>query len=106
MAIPDLTDVFVYVAVFGFFFLFLKALISLALNDIKKVRKLPKLADEFYKINGYTYDYVMVFKIYEEDLKNKLNSYQKKYSMKSCVDRIQYSGIFFVCFIFLYSYFI
>lgn len=101
MAIPDLTDVFVYVAVFGFFFLFLRALISLALNDIKKSRKLPKLADEFFKKNGYTYDYVMVFKVYEEDLKNKMNSYQKKYSMKSCVDRITYSGMnsnFFVYF--------
>lgn len=95
---PDLTDVFEYLAVFGFFFLFLRALIALAKNDLKRPRKLPKSTDEFFKENGYTYDYVMVFKIYDEDYKKKMSSYQKKYSMKSVVDRIQASGMESRCF--------
>ena len=90
---PDLTDVFVYVAVFGFFFLFLRSLISLSKTDLKRPRKLTKATDEFYKVNGYTYDYVMVFKIYDEDYKKKMNEFQKKYSMKSVVDRIQFAGL-------------
>ena len=95
---PDLTDVFVYVAVFGFFFLFLRSLISLSKTDLKRPRKLTKASDEFYKVNGYTYDYVMVFKIYDEDFKKRMNSYQKKFSMKSVVDRIQFAGMESRCF--------
>ena len=49
---PDLTDVFVYVAVFGFFFLFLRSLISLSKTDLKRPRKLTKATDEFYKDVG------------------------------------------------------
>lgn len=90
---PDLTDVFVYVAVFGFFFLFLRSLIALAKQDLNRPRKLPKSNDEFLKSNGYTYDYVMVFKIYDEEFKKRMNPYQKKYSMKSVVDRIQFAGL-------------
>ena len=89
---PDLTDVFVYIAVFGFFFLFLRSLIALAKTDLNRPRKLPKANDEFLKTNGYTYDYVMVFNIYDEDFKKRMNPYQKKYSMKSDVDRIQFAG--------------
>lgn len=89
---PDLTDVYLYIAVFGFFFLFLRSLIALAKTDLKRPRKLPKANDEFLKTNGYTYDYVMVFKIFDEDVKHKMNQYQKKYSMKSVVDRIQFAG--------------
>jgi hypothetical protein len=90
---PQLSDVYLYVAVFGFFFLFLKSLISLAKTDLKRPRKLPKSTDEFLKTFGYTYDYVMVFKIYDEDYKKKMNEFQKKYSMKSVVDRIQFAGL-------------
>ena len=89
---PDLTDVFLYIAVFGFFFLFLRSLIALAKTDLTRPRKLPKANDEFLKTNGYTYDYVMVFKIFDEEVKHKMNQYQKKYSMKSVVDRIQFAG--------------
>ena len=98
MALPNLNDVFEYLAVFGFFFLFLRSLIKLAKNDLKRPRRLPKSTDEFYKANGYTYDYVMVFKIYDEDHKKRMNSYQKKYSMKSVVDRIQFAGMESRCF--------
>jgi hypothetical protein len=89
----DLTPVFEYVAVFGFFLFFLRELIKLAKNDFRKERKIPKQTDTFYKENGYTYDYVMVFKVYDESEKEDLNDYQRKYSMKNVVDRIQYAGM-------------
>ena len=89
----DFTPMYEYGAVFTFFYFFLTQLIKMAILKTNLPKKLPKMADPFYKDNGYTYDYVMVFQVYDEDDKETLNEFQRKYSMKSVVDRIQSAGM-------------
>ena len=89
----DIRPVIQYIAVFGFFMFFLGYLIFLAKRNANKPKKRPKKTDSFFKENGYGYDYVMVFEVYDEAKKESLNAFQKKYSMKSCVDRIQMANM-------------
>ena len=95
--ISGLTDVFTYIAIFGSFFIFLKFLLDMARKSIEKPFALLK-QDEFLKDNGYSYDYVFVFKVYEEDEKDNMNGLQMKYTMKNIIDRINVAGMETSCF--------
>jgi hypothetical protein len=89
----DATNLIEYAVVFGFFYVFLTRLIKMAIKNTMVPKKFPKMSDPFFKEYSYTYDYAMVFQVYDEDDKDKLNDFQRKYSMKSVVDRIQFSGM-------------
>jgi hypothetical protein len=45
--------------------------------------------DDFYKTNGYSWSYVFVYKVLEEDLKKKLTAEQQKFSMRNVIERLR-----------------
>lgn len=53
---------------------------------------------EFEERNGYSYDYVFVFKVHQEEDLEKLNPDQLKFSMKNIVDRLENAGLGIKCF--------
>ena len=92
-----LSDVFAYIAIFGSFFLFLKYLLNQAKKTIAKIQ--PGLKeDDFLKDYGYTWDYVFVFNVYDEDDKGKMTQLQKDWTMKTIIDKITQTKIETKCF--------
>ena len=92
-----LSDVFAYIAIFGAFFLFLKYLITQAQKKIAKIH--PGLKeDDFLKDYGYTWDYVFVFNVYDEDEKDNMKQLQKDWTMKVIIDKIQSTQMETKCF--------
>ena len=58
----------------------MKFLIDSATKEINKPK--PSIReDEFYKENGYSFDYVMVFEVFEEEVKGDLSIFQKKFAI-------------------------
>ncbi len=94
--IKALFDVFIYTGVLLMNIVFLNALLMIARKSTV-VKPKPR-KDEFIKEYGYTYDYVFVFKVYEEDEIQFLNDYQNKFTMKSIIDRCQCGKIETKCF--------
>ena len=92
-----LTDVFSYIVIFGGFFIFLKYLLVTAMKKILKEQPGPK-EDDFLKEYGYTWDYTFVFKVFDEDDKDKMTELQKEYTMKNVIDRISQAGVETTCF--------
>lgn len=92
-----LSDVFAYIAIFGSFFIFLKYLLTQAMKTITKVQ--PGLKeDDFLKDYGYSWDYVFVFNVYDEDEKSKMKPLQKELTMKNVIDRITEAQVETKCF--------
>ncbi len=53
--------------------------------------KRNQLNDNFRNQNGYSWDYVITFKIYDE--KDSLSAAQEKYSMKFIINQLSNAGI-------------
>lgn len=65
---------------------------SLMKKRIEKAMKLrSELADDFRKINGYSWDYVIVYKVREP--MEKLSKYQKDFTLKVIQDRLGAAGL-------------
>jgi len=92
-----LSDVFAYIAIFGGFFLFLKYLLTQANKTIAKVQAGLK-EDDFLKDYGYTWDYVFVFNVWDEDEKEGMKQLQKDWTMKNIIDRITSTHMETKCF--------
>jgi hypothetical protein len=93
----DFTDVFVYIAVFSFFFIVLDRLLKDAEVEFRK----PVIAlkqDDFIKEHGYSYDFVLVFAVHDEEGKDKLSKTQRKFSMKKVISSLIGAGIETSCF--------
>ncbi len=65
--VDGLQDVLVYIGIIALFFLFLKKLLQYAKDAIEKEEFFTNEDDDFYKKYGYTYEYVFVFPVYDED---------------------------------------
>lgn len=57
-----------------------------------------QIKKEFEERNGYSYDYVFVFKVHQEEDLEKLNQEQIKFSMKRVVDRLENADLGIKCF--------
>ena len=77
-----------YSAVFFFFLCFLYGLVRIVKKDLSRVYPKQK-RDDFYDLNGYTYDFVLIFKVRGDDEKGHLNEYQKMYTMKNIILRLE-----------------
>lgn len=97
MAGEQLSAAFSYIAVFGFFFVFLKYLLRSAKKKIKKFHPIHAV-DTFLKSNGYSYDYVIVFKVYNEEDDEIVTAFQQKFSLRNVIDRLSHSGVNYKCF--------
>ena len=80
---------------------FLFVIIALARATSSRKAHILSKPDEFEQRNGYTYDYVFVFKVYDEDEIVYLNEFQKKFTLKNFLDRCQLAQVevksFFSC---------
>ena len=92
-----LNDVFAYISIFGFFFFLLKQLLKIANKTINEPHPLHVI-DDFVKEYGYSYDYVIVYKIYDEDDETKLNPYQTKYNLRTVMERLKNAQLDTKCF--------
>jgi hypothetical protein len=97
----DLSDVYSYIAIFGVFFYMLHKLLQFAKKQLD--REFPSVnRDEFYKSYGYSYDYILVFKVHDEDddfyEKYKENDYKKNYTFGKIWTKIQRAGLEVNCF--------
>ena len=81
-----LSDIFAYIAVFGFFAIFLYYLIKLAEKTIYKEYP-SQIQDDFMKINGYSYDFVLVYQVHEES-GFKLTLDQTQFSLRSVIEKL------------------
>lgn len=75
-------------------------------KDALKKRNLVK--DKFRITNGYSWDYVIVFKVYKKG--EKLNDFQKEFSFKKVLSALNEGGIetkiFYSAQVYRYSYLI
>lgn len=93
-----LSDVFAYVIVFSLFFVVLRQLLKMARKNIFQPKPKIKI-DSFVEEYGYSYDFAFVFKVLDEGaLKETVTQYQKDFSMKNIVDRLQRAGFETQCF--------
>ena len=60
------------------------------IEDAKSKRRNTK--DLFRSHNGYSWDYVMVFKVYQET--EALTEFQRSYSMKYIMENLSAAGLF------------
>jgi hypothetical protein len=93
----DYTEFITYGVVFGFFFVFLKYLLYVARKDFNKDFPVMK-EDLFLKEFGYSWDYVFVFVIYDEDEKDEMTQIQRDFTFKAVIDRVQGAGMETKCF--------
>jgi hypothetical protein len=96
----NLPNVFTLVSVGYFFDLIIFGVLSLLClllllyvvitTSVKRVyhHVVPK-PDDFELQHGYTYDYVFVFKVFDEEEITKLTDYQRKFSLKNFIDRCE-----------------
>ena len=91
------TDVSIYLAIFGFFYFFLQQLIKMTKATVNQPHPTPK-PDRFFDDNGYAYDWVKVFSVYDESNDVKLTDYQIKFSLGSILERLEYAGLQAKCF--------
>lgn len=71
---------------------YLYGVISWAKNKLKIPHSVLK-NDIFVDQNGYSWDFVLVFKIWEEHKKKELNQYQETFSMRNVVGRLTDGGL-------------
>lgn len=90
-------NIFIYMIIFGLFGLVLRALINLAMEEVRKPRPVVK-EDDFLKEYGYSYDWVIVFRVFNEDDISSITDFMKKFSMKIVVDRLLIAGFETQCF--------
>ena len=91
------TDVYVYIAVFSFFFFVLSRLLAIA--KLQYNMNPPQIrVDDFVKQYGYSYDFTFVFRVFDEDEKESLSKTQRKFSMKKVIAFLQGAGLETQCF--------
>jgi hypothetical protein len=95
--VSDFADLIVYLGVCCFFFFVLWRLLEIAKANWALPVQQPK-PDDFIKEHGYSYDFVLVFAVYDEEAKDKLTKIQKKYSMKKVIASLQAAGVETSCF--------
>jgi len=74
-------------AVIVAFAFILKLILDIAKEKQKNPRPIVK-RDQFLKDYGYTWDYIFVFKVWDEYEREELSAAQTKYSMKFIIDRL------------------
>lgn len=97
LTLTDFSQLILLTAVAVLFFLFLYYLIKMAQRKITMDYPLPK-QDEFLKEYGYSWDYVFVFNVYDEDEKMGMTEIQRKLTLKNIIDRISYAEMETKCF--------
>lgn len=81
-----LSDVYAYIGVVVFFLILLYYLIKIATKNIEKPTPVQKY-DDFMKSYGYSYDFVLIFHVHEED-DHKFTNFQLKYSLRNVIERL------------------
>lgn len=99
MAGTDYVQVVVLAGVLIVFLLILQIILRVA----KKKKKNPLIPkpDPFFKDNNYSWDYVFVFKVWDENDRVNKNDDLKtksKHSMKHIIDKLNYGGLETSCF--------
>ena len=62
-------------------------------------REFPVMKEDvFLKEYGYSWDYVFVFVIYDEDEKANMTQIQRDFTMKNIIDRVEAAGLITKCF--------
>jgi hypothetical protein len=82
-----LTDVIAFGGCLFIFNMTLNYIVESAKNSLKLGIPQMKL-DAFLKENGYSWSYVFVFKVLDEDNRKKLSPEQQKYSLRNVVERL------------------
>lgn len=88
----QLVGIFLYGAIIIIFVIFLKKLVDFS-KSFLSINLFSYKQDSFIQTYGYTWDFVFVFKVLTEDEKLLLTSYQKEYSMKHCIERLQAASL-------------
>ena len=92
-----LEDYLLYIVVFVFFYFFLWGLLRVAHGAMN--REFPVMKEDvFLKEHGYSWDYVFVFVVYDEDEKVNMTQIQRDFTMKNIIDRIECAGLETRCF--------
>ena len=99
MLIPVWVDILAVFAIAGILFilLFILSFVSRIFNAIllRKIRKdmerRANSADSFRSLNGYSWDYVIVFKIFEDDEIATVE--QQKHNLQSVLDHLSAGGL-------------
>ena len=94
------------IAFAGCLFIFYITL-NVIVNFAKKAMqvKMPQMKnDAFLKENGYSWSFVFVYKVFDEDQKVSLTSDQLKFSMKNVIERLNTAGFDTSCFFNLNPY--
>lgn len=92
------TDVWVYLAIFGFCYMVLNILLQIARREISKPRAAMK-RDDFMRDNGYSYEFAFVFKVFDEDNPPSTSSTNNnEYSMKNIIILLNQAGFQTSCF--------
>ena len=98
---PNIVALLVELCGFGFclllFSMTLNWVLQTARSAIKKSHPIMK-EDSFTKENGYSYEYVFVYKVLEEDDRQPLSVDQQKYSMKNVWERLMKAKFDCKCF--------
>lgn len=92
-----LHELILFSCIILFFIVFMRILVQLANAKLSEPIKIP-VDDDFYVEHGYSFDYVFVFRVWTEEEKAHLSSYQIKYSMKNIIERINLAGLESRCF--------
>jgi len=79
------------------FLSFLKYILHVAQRNISQDYPILK-EDDFLKEYGYSWDYVFVFNVYDEDEKDHMTAFQKEFTMKNVIDRIENAEMQTQCF--------
>lgn len=85
---------FLFLLLLLFIFLALTIFVSRSTKREFYQRKLGSFEEEF----AYSYDYVFVFKVYQEDEIEKLSEEQIAFSMKNIFDRLEHAQLQVKCF--------
>lgn len=101
MGSADLSDVFAYAVIFGVFFFMLFRLLKFAQEKIE--RDYPAIIpDEFYNSYGYSFDFVLVFRVGEDEITSDENNLiTRKWTFQDVLQGIHEANVetrlFFSC---------
>jgi hypothetical protein len=101
VGITVVQDLIAFLAVIGIFIGVLNILLKFARDEFNKKRPRQK-EDAFKKENGYSWNYVFVYKVYDEDdeATSKLTRFQEGNSMQNVIDALLRSGNIIIIIIF------
>jgi len=97
VSITDFSELFIVGGQLFVFLFFLKYILHVAQKNLSQDYPIFK-EDDFLKEYGYSWDYVFVFNVYDEDEKEHMTSFQKEFTMKNVIDRIENAEMQTKCF--------